>query len=134
MRIIILVLSIIILSSCKAVPKDGAYADIIANDPVVGRASITCLQTPAHHQPIPITFDKKNQRTKEVTDANDCMESEMKKVTLERAKKPKDIKLEIDIDKKRKDEKESIVISKDSEEFDLERLEKIIKKKDQVKE
>lgn len=134
MRIIFLVLSIIILSSCKAVPKGGAYADIIANDPVVGRASITCLQTPAHHQPIPITFDKKNQRTKEVTDANDCMESEMKKVTLERAKKPKDIKLEIDIDKKRKDEKESIVISKDSEEFDLERLEKIIKKKDQVKE
>tara|TARA_Y100000748_G_C15196610_1_gene371735 strand:- start:233 stop:595 length:363 start_codon:yes stop_codon:yes gene_type:complete len=119
------------LVSCKVTPKDGAYEKIVANDPVVGRASITCLQKPVHLQPTPVRLDKRDRRTHEITDHNDCMESELRKVAVKRAEKKDSIK----IDLKEKDNDEVVFIkSKKSDEFDLERLEKIIKKKNQDKE
>ena len=77
MKNIFLILVMSMLVSCKVTPKDGSYEKIIANDPIVGRASITCLQKPAHHQPVPVRIDKRDRRTQEVTDQYDCMESEL---------------------------------------------------------
>ena len=131
MRNIFLVLVMSILVSCKVTPKDGSYEKIIANDPIVGRASITCLQKPAHHQPIPVRLDKRDRRTQEVTDRYDCMESELKKVAIERAKTSDNIK----VDLKEKDNNEITLIKSDkADEFDLDKLEKLIKKKGQDRE
>jgi hypothetical protein len=131
MRNIFLVLVMSILVSCKVTPKDGSYEKIIANDPIVGRASITCLQKPAHHQPIPVRLDKRDRRTQEVTDRYDCMESELKKVAIERAKTSDNIK----VDLKEKDNNEITLIKSDkADEFDLDKLEKLIKKKSQDRE
>ena len=82
MKKILLTITLSSLASCKVVPKDGGFQNIIPNDPAVGRASITCLQRPMNHQPIPAQLGKRDQRTIEVTDQNDCMESEMRKVAL----------------------------------------------------
>ena len=131
MKNIFLILVILMLVSCKVTPKDGSYEKIIANDPIVGRASITCLQKPAHHQPVPVRLDKRDRRTQEVTDQYDCMESELKKVAIERAKKSDNIK----VDLKEKDNNEITLIKSDkSDEFDLDKLEKLIKKKGQDRE
>ena len=131
MKNIFLILVMSILVSCKVTPKDGSYEKIIANDPIVGRASITCLQKPAHHQPVPVRLDKRDRRTQEVTDQYDCMESELKKVAIERAKKSDNIK----VDLKEKDNNEITLIKSDkSDEFDLDKLEKLIKKKGQDRE
>tara|TARA_B100000609_G_scaffold150965_1_gene122384 strand:- start:1821 stop:2216 length:396 start_codon:yes stop_codon:yes gene_type:complete len=131
MKNIFLILVMSILVSCKVTPKDGSYEKIIANDPIVGRASITCLQKPAHHQPVPVRLDKRDRRTQEVTDQYDCMESELKKVAIERAKKSDSIK----VDLKEKDNNEITLIKSDkSDDFDLEKLEKLIKKKGQDEE
>ena len=131
MRNIFLVLVMSMLVSCKVTPKDGSYEKIIANDPIVGRASITCLQKPAHHQPIPVRLDKRDHRTQEVTDQYDCMESELKKVAIERAKKSDNIKVDLE----EKDNNEITLIKSDkADEFDLDKLEKLIKKKGQDRE
>ena len=131
MKNIFLILVMSMLVSCKVTPKDGSYEKIIANDPIVGRASITCLQKPAHHQPVPVRLDKRDRRTQEVTDQYDCMESELKKVAFERAKKNDSIK----VDLKEKDNNEITFIKSDkSDDFDLEKLEKLIKKKGQDEE
>jgi len=131
MKNIFLILVMSMLVSCKVTPKDGSYEKIIANDPIVGRASITCLQKPAHHQPVPVRLDKRDRRTQEVTDQYDCMESELKKVAIERAKKSDSIK----VDLKEKDNNEITLIKSDnSDEFDLDKLEKLIKKKGQDRE
>ena len=131
MKNILLILTTCMLASCKVTPKDGAYEKIVANDPVVGRASITCLQKPVHHQPTPVRLDKRDRRTHEVADQNDCMESELRKVAVKRAEKKDTIKINL----KEKDNDEGVFIkSKKSDEFDLEKLEKLIKKKDQDKE
>lgn len=131
MKNIFLILVMSMLVSCKVTPKDGSYEKIIANDPIVGRASITCLQKPAHHQPVPVRLDKRDRRTQEVTDQYDCMESELKKVAIERDKKSDNIK----VDLKEKDNNEITLIKSDkSDEFDLDKLEKLIKKKGQDRE
>ena len=131
MKNIFLILVMLMLVSCKVTPKDGSYEKIIANDPIVGRASITCLQKPAHHQPVPVRLDKRDRRTQEVTDQYDCMESELKKVAIDRAKKSDSIK----VDLKEKDNNENTLIKSDkSDEFDLDKLEKLIKKKGQDRE
>ena len=131
MKNIFLILVMSMLVSCKVTPKDGSYEKIIANDPIVGRASITCLQKPPHHQPVPVRLDKRDRRTQEVTDQNDCMESELKKVAIDRAKKSDSIK----VDLKEKDNDEITLIKSDkSDEFDLDKLEKLIKKKGQDRE
>ena len=131
MKNIFLILVMSMLVSCKVTPKDGSYEKIIANDPIVGRASITCLQKPAHHQPVPVRLDKRDRRTQEVTDQYDCMESELKKVAIERAKESESIK----VDLKEKDNNEITLIKSDkSDEFDLDKLEKLIKKKGQDRE
>ena len=131
MKNIFLILVMSMLVSCKVTPKDGSYEKIIANDPIVGRASITCLQKPAHHQPVPVRLDKRDRRTQEVTDQYDCMESELKKVAIERAKKSDSIK----VDLKEKDNNEiTLIKSGKSDEFDLDKLEKLIKKKGQDRE
>ena len=131
MKNIFLILVMSMLVSCKVTPKDGSYEKIIANDPIVGRASITCLQKPAHHQPVPVRIDKRDRRTQEVTDQYDCMESELKKVAIERDKKSDNIK----VDLKEKDNNEITLIKSDkSDEFDLDKLEKLIKKKGQDRE
>ena len=131
MKNIFLILVMSMLVSCKVTPKDGSYEKIIANDPIVGRASITCLQKPAHHQPVPVRLDKRDRRTQEVTDQYDCMESELKKVAIDRAKKSDSIK----VDLKEKDSNEITLIKSDkSDDFDLEKLEKLIKKKGQDEE
>ena len=131
MKNIFLILVMSMLVSCKVTPKDGSYEKIIANDPIVGRASITCLQKPAHHQPVPVRLDKRDRRTQEVTDQYDCMESELKKVAIERAKKSDNIK----VDLKEKDSNEITLIKSDkSDEYDLDKLEKLIKKKGQDRE
>ena len=134
MKKIFLFILISLVTSCKTVPQDGAYANIISNDPVVGRASISCLQKPTHFQPVPIRLDKRDQRTAEVTDANDCIESELRKVALKKNENKKNIDVEIDVNRKKKDQIESIIVSEKSEEFDLKKLEEIIKKKNQIKE
>ena len=131
MKNIFLILVMSMLVSCKVTPKDGSYEKIIANDPIVGRASITCLQKPAHHQPVPVRIDKRDRRTQEVTDQYDCMESELKKVAIDRAKKSDSIK----VDLKEKDNNEiTLIKSGKSDEFDLDKLEKLIKKKGQDRE
>ena len=131
MKNIFLILVMSMLVSCKVTPKDGSYEKIIANDPIVGRASITCLQKPPHHQPVPVRLDKRDRRTQEVTDQNDCMESELKKVAIDRAKKSDSIK----VDLKEKDNNEVTLFKSDkSDDFDLEKLEKLIKKKGQDEE
>lgn len=131
MKNIFLILVMSMLVSCKVTPKDGSYEKIIANDPIVGRASITCLQKPAHHQPVPVRIDKRDRRTQEVTDQYDCMESELKKVAIDRAEKSDSIK----VDLKGKDNDEITLIKSDkSDEFDLDKLEKLIKKKGQDRE
>mgnify|MGYP006059511767 CR=1 FL=1 len=46
MKKILLTITLLSLASCKVVPKDDGFQNIIPNDPAVGRASITCLQRP----------------------------------------------------------------------------------------
>ena len=92
MKKILLTITLSSLASCKVVPKDDGFQNIIPNDPAVGRASITCLQRPMNHQPIPAQLGKRDQRTIEVTDQNDCMESEMRKVALKNVDSKKNIK------------------------------------------
>ncbi len=130
MKNIFLILVMSMLVSCKVHQKMVRMKDI-ANDPIVGRASITCLQKPAHHQPVPVRLDKRDRRTQEVTDQYDCMESELKKVAIDRAKKSDSIK----VDLKENDNDEITLIKSDkSDEFDLDKLEKLIKKKGQDRE
>ena len=125
MKKILLTITLSSLASCKVVPKDDGFQNIIPNDPAVGRASITCLQRPMNHQPIPAQLGKRDQRTIEVTDQNDCMESEMRKVALKN----------VDINLNKKSENDPIEIESDkSDDFDLEKLEKLIKKKGQDEE
>ena len=125
MKKILLTITLSSLASCKVVPKDDGFQNIIPIDPAVGRASITCLQRPMNHQPIPAQLGKRDQRTVEMTDQNDCMESEMRKVALKNVDSKKNIKSEND----------PIVIKSDkSDDFDLEKLEKLIKKKGQDEE
>ena len=97
MKKILLTITLSSLASCKVVPKDDGFQNIIPNDPAVGRASITCLQRPMNHQPIPAQLGKRDQRTIEVTDQNDCMESEMRKVALKNVDSKKNIKLDINL-------------------------------------
>jgi hypothetical protein len=122
MKKILLTITLSSLASCKVVPKDDGFQNIIPIDPAVGRASITCLQRPMNHQPIPAQLGKRDQRTIEVTDQNDCMESEMRKVALKNVDSKKNIKLDI------------VIKSDKSDDFDLEKLEKLIKKKGQDEE
>ena len=132
MKKIILIITLSSMANCKVVPKDDGFQNIIPNDPAVGRASITCLQRPMNHQPIPAQLGKRDQRTLEMTDQNDCMESEMRKVALKNVDSKKNIKLDINLNKE--SENDPIVIKSDkSDDFDLEKLEKLIKKKDQDK-
>ena len=130
MKNVFLILSIFVLVGCKVTPKDGSYEKIIANDPIVGRASITCLQKPMHHQPVPVRLDKRDRQTQEVTDQYDCMESELKKVAIERAEKSNSMKVDL---KERDDNEINLIKSNTSDEFDLDKLEKLIKKKGQDK-
>ena len=133
MKKILLTITLSSLASCKVVPKDDGFQNIIPNDPAVGRASITCLQRPMNHQPIPAQLGKRDQRTIEVTDQNDCMESEMRKVALKNVDSKKNIKLDINLNKK--SENDPIEIKSDkSDDFDLVKLEKLIKKKGQDEE
>ena len=133
MKKILLTITLSSLASCKVVPKDDGFQNIISNDPAVGRASIICLQRPMNHQLIPAQLGKRDQRTIEVTDKNDCMESEMRKVALKNVDSKKNIKLDINLNKK--SENDPIVIKSDkSDDFDLEKLEKLIKKKGQDEE
>ena len=61
------------------------------------------------------------------------MESEMRKVALKNVDSKKNIKLDINLNKK--SENDPIVIKSDkSDDFDLEKLEKLIKKKGQDEE
>ena len=131
MKNIFLILVMSMLVSCKVTPKDGSYEKIIANDPIVGRASITCLQKPAHHQPVPVRLDKRDRRTQEVTDQYDCMESELKKVAIDRATKSDSIKVDL---KEKVNDEIALIKSDKSDEFDLDKLEKLIKKKGQDRE
>ena len=94
MKKILLTITLSSLASCKVVPKDDGFQNIIPIDPAVGRASITCLQRPMNHQPIPAQLGKRDQRTVEMTDQNDCMESEMRKVALKNVDSKKNIKLD----------------------------------------
>ena len=84
-----------------------------------------------HHQPVPVRLDKRDRQTQEVTDHYDCMESELKKVAIERAEKSNTMKVDL---KERDNNEITLIKSNMSDEFDLDKLEKLIIKKGQDKE
>ena len=123
MKYTLLTFTIILFTSCMSV-TEGDFDKIIgADDPSFSRASLTCLQKPASHQPHPNNEDGRYQIVS--SDAS-CMESELTKIAVKRANNKDDNKIQIYLKKK----KGIVVVNNDENDFNFEKLEKLFKKKD----